>query len=223
LSWSSGKDSAWTLHILRKRADIQVVGLFSTVNEQFDRVAMHAVRVGLLQEQSKAIGLPLHLIRIPHPCSNEIYDEKMAEFIEEARQEHIEYMAFGDLFLSDVRRYREEKLASTGIIPLFPLWGTPTDKLCYDMIRNGLRAKITCLDPKQVPRHLVGSEYDGAFLEGLPEGIDPCGENGEFHSFVFDGPMFNSAVKISVGEAIERDGFVFVDILPGERITNSCS
>ena len=212
LAWSSGKDSAWALHVLRQDPEFEVVGLFSTVNEAFNRVAMHAVRLELLMRQAQCAGLPLDVINIPYPCSNNDYEERMSGFIEKAKNEKIECIAFGDLFLEDVRKYREEKLAGTGITPIFPLWGIPTRSLSKEIIHNGLRAVITCLDPKHIPPEFAGLEYSESFLQQIPESVDPCGENGEFHSFAFAGPMFHETITITVGEIVLRDGFVFADV-----------
>jgi len=215
LSWSSGKDSAWTLHVLRQQQDIEVVGLFCTYNKKFERGAMHAVRNELICHQAEQVGLPLHLIPIPDPCSDSEYRTIMEEFIEQVKIQQIDCIAFGDLYLEDVRRYREESLAGTGITPLFPLWKLPTDELSLDMVKSGLRAIITCIDPKYISADFAGYEYNSTFLEQIPDHIDPCGENGEFHSFAFAGPMFNENVNIRVGETVTRDGFVFTDVLPG--------
>lgn len=214
LSWSSGKDSAWALHILRQQTDIEVVGLFSTFNQEFNRIAMHAVKNELVQRQAESLDLPVQLIPIPYPCSNNEYRKTMAEFIEQAKQQGVESIAFGDLYLEDIRSYREEQLAASGVTPLFPLWGRDTKALSKEMISAGLRAKITCIDPKKVPLALAGKEFDSSFLEQLPADVDPCGENGEFHTFVFDGPMFKQAVTIVEGETLSRDGFVFTDLSP---------
>lgn len=214
LSWSSGKDSAWALHTLQQSPEIELVGLFCTVNREFDRVAMHGVRVELLKKQAKSIGLPLEIIEIPYPCSNAEYETIMGQFVERAKATHVECFAFGDLFLEDIRKYREEKLEGSGIKPIFPLWGMPTDKLSKEMIQSGLRTIITCIDPKQTPERFAGREFDEDFLNSLPSGVDPCGENGEFHSFVFDGPMFKNKIEITLGEVVHRDNFVFADILP---------
>jgi len=214
LSWSSGKDSAWAWHALRQQADVDVVGLLSTINEEFDRVAMHAVRTTLLQQQAESAGLPLRLVRLPFPCSNEVYEERMGAFIATAQADGIEAIAFGDLYLTDVRQYRERMMEGTGITPLFPLWGQPTTELAREMIAGGLRAQITCIDPRALPASLAGQEYNCDFLDALPAGVDPCGENGEFHSFAFDGPMFSHPVEFTVGETVERDGFIFTDLLP---------
>lgn len=213
LSWSSGKDSAWALHVLRQDPEIELAGLFCTVNKAFGRVAMHAVRIELLQRQADSVDLPLHLIGIPYPCSDDAYAEAMSEFVAQAKQDGVECFAFGDLFLEDVRRYREERLQGSGITPIFPLWGIPTRQLSRDMLAGGLMAAITCIDPKCMPDRLAGRRYDAAFLEELPEGVDPCGEYGEFHSFAFDGPMFRYPIQTCPGETVERDGFVFTDIL----------
>ena len=213
MSWSSGKDSAWALHKIQHSPEIDLIGLFCTVNKEFDRVAMHGVRVELLQTQAKSIGLPLEIIEIPHPCSNAEYEKIMGQFVERAKNDNIEYFVFGDLFLEDIRSYREEKLKGSGIKPVFPIWGMPTDKLSREMISGGLRTVITCINPKQTPKEFVGKEFDETFLDSLPETIDPCGENGEFHSFVFDGPMFKEKIEIFVGDIVHRDDFVFADVL----------
>jgi len=223
LSWSSGKDSAWALHILRQQPDVEVVGLFCTINQEVERVVMHEVRVELIHQQSQNVGLPIQLISIPRPCSSSEYGTIMKSFVEQAKQQGIECFAFGDLFLEDVRMYREAKLADTGITPIFPLWGMPTEKLSKEMVRSGLRAIITCVDPKHLPSDFAGQEYGESFLERLPANIDPCGEYGEFHSFAFDGPMFNKPVNISIGETVSRDGFIFTDVLPEQHLTTGSS
>jgi len=214
LCWSSGKDSAWTLHMLRQRGEVEVVGLLTTMNELHDRVAMHAVRKTLLQAQAEAAGLPLWPVSIPSPCSNRHYEAAMSTAIERARAAGITMMAFGDLFLEDVRRYRETQLASTGMTPMFPLWGLPTEVLAKDMINSGLRARLTCIDPKQIPAMFVGREFDESLLAELPASADPCGERGEFHTFAYAGPMFRHAIPVESGEVVTRDGFVFADLLP---------
>ena len=213
LSWSSGKDSAWSLHVLRQDPDIEVVGLVSTINEEFDRVAMHAVRVELLKRQAEAVDLPLHIIPLPNPCSNDIYESRMNDFIASIKKEGIEYMAFGDLYLEDIRAYRESRLKDTGITPLFPIWGIPTDELANTMVQSGLRAQITCVDPKKLDPAFAGREYNQSLIADLPDSVDPCGENGEFHSFCFAGPMFSQPIDITLGEIVEREGFVFSDLL----------
>lgn len=211
LSWSSGKDSAWALQVLRQSADYEVTGLFTTINSAFERVAMHAVRVELLRQQAQAVGLPLFLIEIPYPCSNEQYAAVMTDFMKHASSEAVRCMAFGDLYLQDVRSYREERMQGSGIEPVFPLWGRPTRALLEEMLAGGLRACLTCVDPRVLPAEFAGRELTAALLESMPTGIDPCGENGEFHSFVFDGPMFAYPLDIEMGEIVTRDGFVFAD------------
>jgi uncharacterized protein (TIGR00290 family) len=211
LSWSSGKDSAWALHVLRQSGEYEVAGLFTTINKAFDRVAMHAVRVELLREQARVIGLPLYLIEIPYPCSDEQYAAAMADFVTRARNDGVRCMAFGDLYLQDIRSYREERMQGTGIEPVFPLWERPTRQLLLEMLSGGLRACLTCVDPKVLPAEFAGRELTLELLESLPPNIDPCGENGEFHSFVFDGPMFAQPLDIEMGEVVMRDGFVFAD------------
>ena len=212
LSWSSGKDSAWTLHLLRRDPAVEVVALVTTLNEAFDRVAMHAVRRELLEAQAESAGLPLWTVPLPRPCSNEQYEARMRGLCARAVGEGVEAMAFGDLFLADIRAYREKQLAGTGLEPLFPLWQIPTAQLARDMIAAGLRAKITCVDPKVLSREFAGRDFDAAFLADLPPAVDPCGENGEFHSFVYEGPMFSKPIQLLTGEIVERDGFVFADL-----------
>jgi uncharacterized protein (TIGR00290 family) len=222
LSWSSGKDSAWALHVLRQQPDVDVVGLFSTFNQAFQRVAMHGVRIELVREQAASVGLPIQLIPIPHPCRDDEYATIMECFVGQARRQRIDCFAFGDLLLEDVRRYREARLADTGITPLFPLWGTPTADLSQTMVSSGLRAIVTCVDPRKLPRDFAGQGYNESFLRRIPAGVDPCGENGEFHTFAFDGPMFERAVNVSFGETVSRDGFIFVDLTPGQPLTTAC-
>ncbi len=212
LSWSSGKDSAWALHVLRSDPEIEVVGLLTTINEEFARVAMHAVRVELLRAQAAAAGLPLIEVGVPWPCSNEKYEAAMAVAIEQARASGITLMAFGDLFLEDIRQYRVQKLEGTGIRPIFPLWGQPTDQLARAMLDGGLRARLTCVDPRKLPHDFAGREFDAVLLADLPASVDPCGERGEFHTFAHAGPMFRKPVAIQTGEVVERDGFVFADL-----------
>ena len=212
LSWSSGKDSAWTLHRLRQDAGIEVAALVTTVNAEFNRVAMHAVRQELLHAQAEAAGLPLIEVPIPYPCSNADYESRMRALIERLRGEHIDSMAFGDLYLADIRAYREKQLQGTGITPLFPLWKEPTAALARSMIAGGLRAALTCVDPKQLAPEFCGRQFDAALLDALPAGVDPCGENGEFHSFACAGPMFRAPIAVEIGETVERDGFVFTDL-----------
>jgi uncharacterized protein (TIGR00290 family) len=217
LAWSSGKDSAWALHKLRQNPEIELVGLFSTVNEAFNRVAMHAVRLELLMKQAQCAGLPMDVVNIPYPCSNKDYEDRMGVFIEKALKDKIACIAFGDLFLEEVRKYREEKLTGTGITPIFPLWGIPTRALSNEMIASGLKAVITSIDPKLIPEEFIGKQYNESFLRQIPDTVDPCGENGEFHTFAHAGPMFTEPIHISVGEIVHRDGFVFADIMAKER------
>jgi len=217
VSWSSGKDSAWMLHVLRQQPDVEPAGLVTTINAEFDRVAMHAVRRTLLEAQADAAGLPLHVLPIPYPCPNETYEAIMGAFIAEQAARGVKAMAFGDLFLQDIRRYREAKLAGTGIAPVFPIWGIDTARLARDMIAGGLQARITCVDPAKLPRSFAGRAFDAALLAELPAGIDPCGENGEFHSFACAGPMFSRSIPVEAGEISTRDGFVFCDLIPSPR------
>jgi len=191
-----------------------MTGLFSTVNEEHERVAMHAVRRSLLEAQAKSAGLPLSAIPLPYPCPNVAYEAAMTQFVKQAKQDGVTHFAFGDLCLDDIRRYREQKLAGTGIEPLFPLWGLPTRALAREMVGAGLRAVITCVDPKQAPREWAGKSFDPDFVNMLPQSVDPCGERGEFHTFACDGPMFREAVPVAVGDIVERDGFVFADLRP---------
>lgn len=212
LSWSSGKDSAYALHVLRQQPEFDVVGLLTTVNVAFDRVAMHAVRTQLLRAQAEAAGLPLVLVEIPYPCRNDQYEDAMRGALEQAKLAGVAQIAFGDLFLEDIRRYRLEKMAGTGLEAIFPIWGIPTPTLARNMIALGLRARLTCVDPKVLAREFVGRDFDQSLLDDLPEHVDPCGERGEFHSFAYDGPMFTRPVGIRTGEIVERDGFVFADL-----------
>jgi uncharacterized protein (TIGR00290 family) len=217
VSWSSGKDSAWMVHVLRQRSDVQIAGILTTINEPAQRVAMHAVRVELLQAQADALGLPLWMLPIPSPCPNEVYEQVMADAVRRAVAEGFTQMAFGDLFLQDIRRYREERLAGTGLTPLLPLFhddDTATAALAREMIAAGLGARITCVDPLQLDRRFAGREFDAALLDDLPASVDPCGERGEFHSFAYKGPMFSREIQIATGVTVERDGFVFTDIEP---------
>ncbi|MDY6837162.1 MAG: ATP-binding protein [Thermodesulfobacteriota bacterium] len=214
LSWSSGKDSAWALHALQQDRQIDVVGLFTVVNEAHDRVAMHATRSDLLRRQCDALGLTLQVIHIPDPCSNEEYGAAMGSFVDNARQDGIECMAFGDLFLQDIRDYREQQLKGTGLKPVFPIWNTPTDSLAKEMWASGVEAYISCLDPRKIPKALAGRRWSETLLGELPEDVDPCGENGEFHTVVVDGPMFRESIPVRIGETVERQGFVFTDIIP---------
>lgn len=215
LSWSSGKDSAWSLHILRQRAEYEVVGLLTTFNERADRVAMHAVRRDLVERQAAAAGLRLWAVPLPWPCSNEQYESLMAQTCAKATAGGIEGIAFGDLFLEDVRSYRERQMKDTGLRPIFPLWGLPTRDLARDMIASGMRSKLTCIDTRKLDALFAGREFDRDFLTALPDGVDPCGERGEFHSFVYAGPMLDSKIAVSVGQTVTNDPFVFADLISG--------
>src|SRR5713226_7644280 len=212
VSWSSGKDSAWSLYVLRQQGEYEVAGLLTTFNEQADRVAMHAVRRELVEQQAAAAGLPLWDVPLPWPCSNEEYEALMAQTCAKAVAADIDGIAFGDLFLEDVRAYRERQMRDTGLQPIFPLWGQPTRDLAKRMIESGMRAKLTCVDTEKLDASFAGREFDGNLLAALPDGVDPCGENGEFHSFVYAGPMLSAKIPVSVGESVIRDQFVFADL-----------
>jgi uncharacterized protein (TIGR00290 family) len=212
LAWSSGKDSAWALHVLRARADVEVVGLLTTIDGKRERVAMHDVRRALVVAQAEAAGLPLIEVAIPWPCSNVDYERAMGEAMTRAKKHGVEAVAFGDLFLEDIRRYREEKLAAVGVRPIFPLWGAPTDRLAREMIDGGLRARVTCVDTKQLDRSFAGRDFDASFVGDLPASVDPCGERGEFHTFAYAGPMFTRAIDVTSGAVVDRDGFTFADL-----------
>ncbi len=215
MSWSSGKDSTLALHEVRAGGEVEVTGLLTTVNSTAGRVAMHAVRQELLEAQAVSLGLPLRIVELPWPCPNEIYEQRMSAAVEVARGQGVDRMVFGDLFLADVRGYREAALAGSGITPLFPLWKRPTAELAREILASGVRAVITCVDPAQAPLSLAGRWYDRELLGDLPAGVDPCGENGEFHTFVVDGPGFAYPLRVDIGETVERDGFIFTDVLPG--------
>jgi uncharacterized protein (TIGR00290 family) len=214
LSWSSGKDCAWALYLLRRTPGIEVAALVTTLNAAANRVAMHAVRRELLEAQAERTGLPLWAVDLPWPCSNAEYEERMRAVCERALHEQISAVAFGDLFLEDVRAYREKQLAGTGLEPVFPAWAIPTAALAREMIAAGVKAKITCVDPSKLPSSFAGREFDAEFLDALPAGVDPCGENGEFHSFAYEAPVFSRPIRTATGEIVERDGFVFADVLP---------
>jgi uncharacterized protein (TIGR00290 family) len=221
VSWSSGKDSTLALAVAREDPELEVVGLLTTLNSHADRVAMHAVRRELLLAQADAVGLPVHQVDLPWPCANEEYERLMTDAVEAATAAGVTRMVFGDLFLADVRAYRETALAGTGIQPVFPLWGRPTTELAHEMLDRGIRATLTCVDPRQLDARFVGRAFDATLLAELPETVDRCGENGEFHTFVHDGPGFRAPLEVSVGEVVERDGFVFADVLPDSVPTDS--
>jgi uncharacterized protein (TIGR00290 family) len=221
IAWSSGKDSAWTLQVLRQGGKVDVVGLLTTFNEAFDRVAMHAVRRRLVEAQAQAAGLPLIDVSLPWPCSNAAYEEAMSRVLAEARaQLKITHVAFGDLFLEDVRQYRESRMQGTGLTPMFPLWGRPTRALAREMVSAGLKARLTCVDSKQLSPSYAGRMFDEALLDELPDEVDPCGERGEFHTFTCAGPMFTHSIPVSLGEIVTRDGFVFADLLPATSVSD---
>lgn len=217
LFWSSGKDSAYSLHVLRARREVEVASVVTTVNRPARRVAVHAVRESLLWAQASACGLPLITVPIPEPCPNAEYEAAVSTTLEQAKAKGINAVVFGDLFLEDIRAYRESLVADTGLQSLFPLWGRDTGALAAEMVATGLRARITCIDAKVLPRDFAGRIYDGNILNDLPDGVDPCGENGEFHTFVYAGPMFSRSIAVSTGKVIERDGFVYTDVIPDSR------
>ncbi len=216
LSWSSGKDSAWSLHLLRATGAYEIVGLLTTFNGAADRVAMHGVRRSLVMAQAEATGLPLWDVDLPWPCSNDDYECAMRAVCQRALQVGVECIGFGDLFLTEIREYREKQLRGTGLQSVFPVWGIPTDALARDMIAAGLRAKLTCVDGNQIPLDLAGRDFDEQLLIDLPAGADPCGENGEFHSFVYAGPMFRNEVQVKSGDIVLRDQFAYADLVPVE-------
>ena len=215
LSWSTGKDSAWTLHVLRHEG-VRVGGLLCSINAEARRASMHGVREEILRAQADATGLPLQTVALPCPCTNEMYEQRMAEAVARAAADGFTHVAFGDLFLAYVRRYREERMKGTGLTPLFPLWGRPTPALAREMVAGGLRARIACVDPRTTPREFAGAEFDAALLARLPSAVDPCGERGEFHTCVTAGPMFSSPLSLATGEVVERDRFVFCDLVLAE-------
>jgi uncharacterized protein (TIGR00290 family) len=214
IAWSSGKDSAWALHEVRRAGEYDVVGALTTITETFGRVSIHGVREELLTAQLAGAGLPPTLVPIPYPCPNEIYEARMAAAVADAEAAGVTHMIFGDLFLADVRAYRERKLAGTGITPVFPLWGRPTAALAGEIIAAGVEAYLVCVDRKQLSAAFAGRSFDRTLLADFPAGVDPCGENGEFHSFVAAGPMLRGRVPLAVGATVERDGFAYADLLP---------
>jgi uncharacterized protein (TIGR00290 family) len=220
VSWSSGKDCAWTLHVLNQRHPGAAQGLLTTTNEAFDRVAMHGVRRSLVEAQARAARLPLHVVPLPWPCTNEEYERRMGAAVREQVAAGFTHVAFGDLFLEDVRQYRESRLAGTGLEPLFPLWkvGT-TAALAREMMAGGLEARLTCVDPRKLDRSFAGRPFDAALLRDLPAGVDPCGENGEFHTFAYAGPMFGTPIPVFTRDVIERDGFTFCDLMAADTET----
>jgi uncharacterized protein (TIGR00290 family) len=216
ISWSSGKDSGWMLHVLRQEGLTKGAALLTTINEVADRVAMHGVRRALLEAQAAAAGLPLRTIFLPHPCPNDVYEARMRAAVDRAVADGFTHVAFGDLFLEDVRTYRERSLTGTGLTPMFPLWGRNTAALATEMIDAGIKATLTCVDPRVLDRRFAGRRFDAALLAELPPDVDPCGERGEFHTVVTAGPMFDREIAVTPGIVVERDGFVFADVLPDE-------
>jgi uncharacterized protein (TIGR00290 family) len=214
IAWSSGKDSAWALYEARRSGELEIVGALTTVTHEFCRVSMHGTREELLAAQLEAARLPAVVVRIPFPCPNEIYEREMAAALNEAKRAGVSHVVFGDLFLEDIRAYRESRLAEIGITPVFPLWHRPTATLAREMIDGGLEGYLVCVDRKKLPASFAGRKFDRALLDSLPADIDPCGENGEFHSFVTAGPMLEHAIEVAVGETVERDGFAFADLMP---------
>ena len=213
ISWSSGKDSAFALHEVRSAGAFDVVGALTTVTETFERVSIHGVRQEILRAQCEAAGLPQRIVPIPYPCPNEIYETRMSAAVTAAVRDGVTHMIFGDLFLADIRAYREAKLAGTGISPVFPLWDRPTPALAQAMIASGLEAHIATVDLKKLPAEFAGRKFDKQLLADLPEGIDPCGENGEFHTCVVAGPMFAHRLDVTAGERVERDGYAYCDLV----------
>lgn len=211
LSWSSGKDCAWALHVLRRQGDVEIAGLLTTLNSAFNRVAMHGTQRFVLEAQAEAARLPLWVVPLPWPCSNEIYEERMKAACDRAMEEGVVAIAFGDLFLRDVRAYREKQLQPTGLEPLFPLWDIPTGELAREMISAGLRAKLVCVDSGQLPASFAGRDFDNALLSELPADVDPCGERGEFHSCAYAGPMFAHPIALTPGAIVQRESFVYAD------------
>jgi uncharacterized protein (TIGR00290 family) len=213
LSWSGGKDSAWALHLLRQAGIFEVAALLTTINERFRRVAIHGFREELLNAQARMTNLPLWKVDLPYPCSNEQYESRMAAVCQRATAEGFSGIAFGDLFLEDIRAYRIARLAGTGLEPIFPVWGIPTDQLADQMITGGLRARLTCIDPRKLTPDFAGRTWDRTLLADLPQLVDPCGENGEFHTFASAGPMFTHDIPVVAGERVEREGFVYAEML----------
>jgi uncharacterized protein (TIGR00290 family) len=222
-SWSGGKDSAMALHILLRDRTFHLVSLLTTVTEGYERISMHGVRNELLRRQAESIGLPVEEVRIPPSCVNSVYETRMAESVLRFRDSGVMHFAFGDIFLEDLRAYREQKLLQANITALFPIWKVDTQELAQRFLKDGFRAVVACIDPRKLDKSFAGRELDGSFFRDLPAGVDPCGENGEFHTFVFDGPIFRSAIPVQVGPVVERDSFVFCDLRPADKGEHSCS
>jgi uncharacterized protein (TIGR00290 family) len=215
VAWSSGKDCAWALHAVRTAGRVDIVGLLTTVTGTFDRVSMHGVRSEILQAQAAALGLPVRRVSIPYPCPNEVYEREMTRALAALAGEGVSQVIFGDLFLADVRAYREQRMAGTGLSPVFPLWGRDTGRLAQEMVSGGVDATIVCLDPRRLPAKFAGRKFDARLLSELPGDVDPCGERGEFHTCITGGPMFDRALDVRPGAVVERDGFVFADLVLG--------
>ena len=213
VSWSSGKDSAMALHKILESNEFEILAILTTVSDKFRRVSMHGVREALLDQQADSIGISVEKVRIPYPCPNEVYEQKMGELLRNYKLKGVSQVVFGDLFLEDIRRYREEKLRQIGVTPVFPLWKENTEELAKTIIRVGFKAIVTCVDPKKLHPKFAGRYFDEMFLSEIPVNVDPCGENGEFHTFVFDGPIFRNRIEITVGDRVFRDGFQFVDLV----------
>jgi len=214
VSWSSGKDSAMALYKIVKSNEFEILAILTTVSDMFQRISMHGVREELLDQQANSIGIAVEKVRIPYPCPNEVYEQKMVELLRNYESKGVSHVVFGDLFLEDIRRYREDKLAEVGITPIFPLWKENTKELAKTIIRVGFKAVVTCVDPKKLDPKFAGRYFDEMFLNEIPANVDACGENGEFHTFVFDGPIFRNRIEITVGDRVFRDGFQFVDLVP---------
>jgi uncharacterized protein (TIGR00290 family) len=213
LSWSSGKDSAMALYRILNAKDYEIVCLLTTITDQFHRVSMHGVREELLDAQAQSLGYQLEKVMIPYPCPNQVYEEKMASVLSVWKAKDVRHVIFGDLFLGDIRKYREERLAQIGMTPVFPLWMSDTKQLAWEMLKTGFRAVVTCVDPRKIAPAFAGHFFDESFLKSIPPQVDPCGENGEFHTFVYDGPVFKRPISVRVGEVVTRDGFVFADVV----------
>ena len=222
ISWSGGKDSAWTLHVLRRQDEYEIVALLTSLNQLADRIAIHGVRSELLRLQAVSAGLPLWTVDLPFPCTNVEYESRMSDLCKRAVGEGITHFAFGDLFLADIRAYRERQLQDTGLTPVFPLWNTPTPALAREMVASGLRAKIASVDTHALDASFVGREFDDALLDALPDSVDPCAERGEFHTFVYDGPMLSRPIPVRTGETVKHDQFVYIDLLSeGESVSRA--
>src|SRR5262245_25937227 len=215
--WSGGKDSAMALYTLRQREDVRISALLTTVTEGYERISMHGVRRELHERQAESIGLPLHEVRIPPECVNPIYEARMEEALRAHYDNGVRAVAFGDIFLEDLRAYRERNLARIGMTALFPIWKRDTRELIGQFRAAKFRSIVVCVDPRVLDRSFAGRELDDSFFRDLPPTVDPCGENGEFHTFVFDGPIFRESLRVRRGEVVERDSFVFCDLLPSQE------